>query len=90
MACVCKHGNRSTTNSSRESHRSTLLGDMGQYRCVIHNRHNIIIIITRKRFSEKPIVALTNNTVFILACVVSCLAFSAWTLKKVSCQEASA
>ena len=55
---------------------------------------------TRKRFSEKPIVALTKSTVFILDFILvllslwfHVLALNAWTLKKahrVSCQEASA
>ena len=54
---------------------------------------------TRKRYSEKPIVAVTNSTVFILDLYITktvwshVLALSAWTLKKahiVSCQKASA
>ena len=53
---------------------------------------------TRKRFSEKPIVAFTNSRVFILDFYIllslwsPVLGLSAWTLKKahiVSCQEAS-
>ena len=55
-------------------------------------------VITRKRFSEKPIVAVTNITVFIDLYITKpvwshVLALSARTLKKdhiVSCQEASA
>ena len=54
---------------------------------------------TRKRFSEKPIVAFTNSTVFILDFYIymanpfcsHVLALGAWTLKKaliLSCQEA--
>ena len=45
--------------------------------------------ITRKRFSEKPIVAFTNNTVFILdfciydkACSVLCFSLECLDLKK--------
>ena len=46
-----------------------------------------VVIETRKRFSEKPIIAFTNSTVFILDCLFQCL-----DLKKahlVSCQEAA-
>ena len=55
--------------------------------------------ITRKSFSEKPRVAFTNITVFVLDFYIllslwsQVLALRDWTLKKaeeVSCQEASA
>ena len=62
--------------------------------------YTIVPQITGKRFSEKPIVTFTNNTVFILDLLSitkpvwsHVLALSARTLKKahtVSCQEASA
>ena len=48
----------------------------------------IKIIITRKRFSEKPIVAFTNSTVFILGLCMTkpvcsyILALSDWNLKQ--------
>ena len=61
--------------------------------------YTVSIINTRKRFSEKLIVAFTNSTVFILDFYINMtkpvwshvLGMSAWTLKKahiISCQEA--
>ena len=63
-----------------------------QYHLFVNNLKTLIILQitqqTRKTFSEKPIVAFTNSTVFLLDFYIllslwcHVLALSAWTFKK--------